>query len=107
LIEQVALATGSPIQFTERRNTMKKYIHNFKAGDLVKAHGAVFRIIEDAKESNAHRPHAGHLRVAHGPSDCAWANGEWVSGQIIKGYFGPGQNWLFQGNFLAGQYDVE
>jgi hypothetical protein len=86
---------------------MKKYIHEFKTGDMVKAHGAVFRVLHDARESQAHRPQAGHLITAHGPCECAWAHAEWVSGNVVPGYFGPSQKeWGFQGNFLAGKYEV-
>jgi hypothetical protein len=87
--------------------TTKKFIHQFKQGDLVQSHGATFRVLENARESVWHRPQAGHLETAFGPSDTARAEAEWVSGVIIPGYFGPGQNWLFQGNFRAGQYSVE
>ena len=80
---------------------MKKRIHELKAGDIVHAHGATFRIRSDATESNAHRPKAGHLETAHGPSDCAYTKGEWISGALILNYFGPGCDWLFQGNFNA------
>jgi hypothetical protein len=87
--------------------TTTKFIHQFKAGDIVNAHGAQFRILEDARESAGHRPMMEHLQQAHGPSDCAWAYGEWVGGEAMPGYFGPGHKpWLFQGNFLAGQYKV-
>ena len=57
--------------------TTNKFIHQFKAGDIVNAHGAKFRILDDARESAGHRPMAGHLKQAHGPSDCAgpMANG--------------------------------
>jgi hypothetical protein len=88
------------------KTTNTKRIHEFKAGDIVSANGAKFRILGDAKESSGHRPMAGHLEQAHGPSDCASAKGEWLEGQIIPGYFGPGMPWLFQGNFLAGKYSV-
>jgi len=87
---------------------MKKYIHEFKTGDMVRAHGAVFRVLHDAKESQAHRPQSAHLTTAHGPCDTAWTNAEWVSGNTVSGYFGPDvkRNWTFQGNFLAGKYEV-
>lgn len=69
-------------------------------------YGAVFKVIRDAVESQSHRPQAGHLQTAHGPCDTAWADGVWVSGTIVPGYFGPGVNWTFQGNFLADTYQV-
>jgi hypothetical protein len=75
--------------------------HHLKAGDLVTFHGAVFKIIENAQESNSHRPQAAHLVTAHGPSACAWAVGRWVRGNSVPGYFGPGIDWNFQGNHQA------
>ena len=84
-----------------------KYIHEFKEGDIVHAHGALFKIVSGAQESQAHRPQAGHLQTAFGPCDVAWAIGKWISGESITGYFGPSNNWVFQGNFRAGKYKVE
>lgn len=86
---------------------MRKYIKDLKAGDVVGFHGAKFRVLHNAREAlHAYRPMAGHLIVAQGPNDCAWAQAEWVSGEIVRGYFGPGQNWTFQGNLLAGKLEV-
>jgi hypothetical protein len=85
---------------------MLKRIKDFKTGDVVCYLGARFRIMDDAKESQAHRPQSGHLTTAHGPSDCAWAIGEWIEGETIPGYFGPSDNWKFQGNDRAGLYRV-
>lgn len=84
---------------------MRKYISEFKAGDIVKEHGGTFRILEDARSSNHHRPMAAHLVTAHGPSDCAIAKAECIDGQV-QGYFWPGSEWTFQGNQLAGRYEV-
>jgi hypothetical protein len=86
--------------------TTRKRVHELKAGDLIKEHGAVFKVITDAAESQSHRPQAGHLQTAHGPCDTAWAVGVWVSGAIVPGYFGPGAEWVLQGNFLADSYLV-
>jgi hypothetical protein len=90
---------------------MHKRVHNLKAGDLVHVHGAVFRIIEDAKAcmgfSLWYRK-SGKCEPLHGPVDVAQARGEWVSGETVKGYFGPDCTpWVFQGNFNAGLYRVE
>jgi hypothetical protein len=88
--------------------TNTKRVHQFKAGDIVHSHGAVFRILEDARESQGHRPQSAHLETAHGPSAVAYAKGEWVGGQVIRGYFGPGHEpWGFQGNFLLGEFKVD
>lgn len=86
---------------------MLKTIHQFRKGDIVCYLGAKFRVLEDARESQAHRPQSGHLTIAHGPSDCAWAPSEWIEGHIEPGYFGPkNPDWTFQGNHRAGLYKV-
>lgn len=78
---------------------MKKYkrVSELKAGDVVKAHGGLFLITESARESRAHRPRAGHLVTAHGPSYCAVAIAKCLEG-CVEGYFEPGRAWRFQGN---------
>lgn len=86
---------------------MLKYIKDLKKGDVVLWHGARFRILDDAKESQGHRPQRDHNMTAHGPSDVAWAIGEWIEGETVKGYFGPLDPWNFQGNLRAGRYRVE
>ena len=83
-----------------------KYIHEFKIGDIVHKHGGVFRIVENARESLFHRPQSAHLTTADGPSDTARAKAICIKG-TIPGYFKPGAEWTFQGNFLAGKYIVE
>lgn len=85
---------------------MKKLIQQLKAGDIVHAHGGVFRVTEDARESGGHRPMASHLKTAAGPSDCAVAKAECINGSI-PGYFCPGSIWTFQGNQKAGELTVE
>ncbi len=85
---------------------MKKLIQQLKAGDIVHAHGGVFRVIEDARESGAHRPMASHLKTVAGPSDCAVATAECIDG-YVTGYFWPGSTWVFQGNQKAGELTVE
>jgi hypothetical protein len=79
---------------------MKKRIHDLKVGDVVTAHGGKFRVTENARESQGHRPQAAHLTTAHGPCDCAVAKAVCIEGRI-QGYFAPGSTWTFQGNFLA------
>ena len=85
--------------------TTRKYTSELKAGDIVRAHGGVFRILEDARESQAHRPQAAHLEQAHGPCDCAKAKSICIEGEYGH-YFWPGSEWTFQGNFRAGQWLV-
>jgi hypothetical protein len=84
---------------------MKKYIHEFKAGDLVQAHGGLFKITTSAYASQSHLPRIEHLKTGHGPSDCAIAQAVCIEGEC-GGYFSPGTDWTFQGNFLAGKYQV-
>lgn len=63
-------------------------------GDVVHAHGAVFKVKEVLKY-----PGQGvdgkdvHVNVA-----------EWVSGLEVAGYFGRGKDWNFQGNDRAVQF---
>jgi hypothetical protein len=88
---------------------MQKYIHEFKEGDLVQAHGGVFKITHDAMESQAHRPdywtsNKGRTTLP-GPCDCAYAAAICIEGEV-KGYFKPGSSWDFQGNFKGGKYTV-
>lgn len=94
--------------------TTKKYISELKGGDLVQAHGGLFLVIHNARESQAHRPTYWHNgsnsnntgRVTlPGPCSCAYAEAVCIEGEI-PGYFKPGSTWDFQGNFLAGKYSV-
>ena len=84
----------------------QKYISELKAGDLVMAHGGLFKVLHDARESQSHRPthwkaSAGHIEL-EGPCPVAYAQAVCIDGEI-KGYFKAGTNWDFQGNFLAGK----
>jgi len=87
----------------------KKYIAQFKTGDLVQAHGGIFRVAADARESQSHRPTywqsgSGHIELP-GACPVAYAPAVCIEGEI-PGYFKPGSTWDFQGNFLAGQYTL-
>jgi hypothetical protein len=66
---------------------MRKFIKDLKIGDVVRAHGGVFRVIENAHESQGHRPQSAARAVC-------------IEGRI-PGYFAPGSIWTFQGNLLA------
>lgn len=87
---------------------MKKYIYNLKAGDIVQAHGGLFKVIEDAHEVAWHRPRAWgqsyNIELA-GPSDWAAAKAICIEGEF-PGYFKPGSEWVFKCNALAGQYTL-
>jgi hypothetical protein len=83
----------------------QKYIAELKAGDLVMAHGGLFKVLHDAKESQSHRPthwsSSNYVELA-GPCPVAYAEAVCLDGEI-KGYFKQGTKWDFQGNFLAGK----
>jgi len=86
----------------------QKYIHQFKVGDLVCAHGGVFKIVENAKPSIAHHTvdrSNGQFKYLPEAPDCAYAKAVCVEGEF-PGYFKPGSDWTFQGNFRAGQYTL-
>lgn len=81
--------------------SQRKPIKDLKAGDIVAEHGATFRVLTDAIESETHRARhwdcAECIHVMHeGPTNCAWTEGECISGEI-PGYFKPGSRWTFQG----------
>ena len=84
-----------------------KYIHDFKRGDIVHFHGARFEILEDAHESFGHAPQDPKTLYRTGPSSCAVAHSRCIDGQETRGYIEHGKEWTFQGNRLAGQYQVE
>jgi hypothetical protein len=83
-----------------------KRVHQFKAGDLIQHHGAVFRILEDAKPCYGFALWArenGKCKPLAGPVDTAEARAEWVSGEPTP-YFSKNTPWLFQGNFSTGLF---
>jgi hypothetical protein len=83
-----------------------KRIHQFKAGDIVHFHGARFLIQENAHEAQGTARKLDTLKPQ--PAiEVARAEGEWISGEIVPGYFGPNTPWTFQGNFNCGLYRVE
>lgn len=88
---------------------MKKYSYQLKAGDIVQAHGGLFKVIENAHEVAWHSPKywdsaKGHVELP-GASDCAAANAICIQGEF-PGYFKPGSEWVFKCNALAGQYTL-
>lgn len=64
-----------------------------KVGDVVYFSGARFKITETEMHD------AEKCESKFG--DVITANGKWLDGQIIPGYFGPNRDWTFQGNDLA------
>ncbi len=89
---------------------MFKSTHQLRAGDVVLAHGGKFKVLHDAMESQAHRLQhwtpADSFFTLPGPCDCAYARAVCLEGEI-PGYFRPGTEWTFQGNFKAGRLTVE
>lgn len=90
--------------------TTTKTIHQFKAGDIVHAHGCKFRITKDARPSVGHNtadwsPSTGFVEHHQAPA-CAIAESVCIEGERA-GYISVGREWTFQGNFLAGTYTVE
>lgn len=87
-----------------------KRVTQFKAGDIIHYRGSRFLIEDDAAESVFHRPHAGPLEPAAGPSDVATATGHYIDGPF-KGYLGHESylRWCFMGDFQFnnGLYRVE
>lgn len=80
-------------------NTISKTPPHLKTGDVVHFHGGTFKVIEDARESQCHRPMDARLTTGHGPSDCGVAKAVCLTGEA-PGYFKPGSEWTFQGNNL-------
>lgn len=66
-------------------------------GHIAHFHGARFRItrISVYPQDAAHKARYGDCGVTMS------ANGEWIDGDSVRGYFGPGLDWTFQGNKLA------
>lgn len=69
-------------------------VPDLKAGMLVRKHGGLFRVEENARPSFGHGPERG---FGMGPTDCAVAKATCLEGEIL-GYFKPGSHWPFQGN---------
>lgn len=71
-----------------------------RVGDIAHAHGSTFEIVSTG-ESRGHidGSHAyGSFRQFVGPSPVAAPVGKFIGGEPITGYFGPTQDWVFQGN---------
>jgi hypothetical protein len=73
-----------------------KNILDLQAGDIVHSHGARFEIIKTDKYPPA--PNSLLSSYIGWNEDVMVAIGQWIDGDIIRGYFGPFQNWAFQGN---------
>ena len=80
-------------------------VTQFKAGDIIHYQGSRFLIRENAAEEILHRPQAGHLEAAAGPSPVATALGDWLDGDFT-GYAGT-RYFRFAGTWTNGLYRVE
>lgn len=74
-------------------NTVTTRVADLKAGDIVAAHGGLFRVTEDARDSRSHFSEMG-------PSDVAWAPSVCIESQH-GAYFYPGSDWSFQGRLYV------
>ena len=83
-----------------KHTTTPKTAHQLRRGHIVHFHGGVFEVIEDPRESSAHRPEGYWPHAGIGPSDCTSAKAICRSGEV-PGYFKPGTEWNFQGNTRA------
>jgi hypothetical protein len=73
-----------------------KNILDLQVGDIVQYNGARFEII--AANNYLRNPNSLLSAYTGWNEDVMNAIGQWIDGDIIKGYFGPFQNFTFQGN---------
>ena len=72
-----------------------KNIMNLTLGDVVHFHGARFEITVTKVYYNQRT----HNETPDEKRDTVMsANGKWLSGNVVQGYFGPNKDWTFQGN---------
>ena len=83
-----------------------KRVTQFKAGDIIHYQGSRFLIRENAAEEILHRPQAGRIEAAAGPSPVATALGDWLDGEFT-GYTGCEKYFRFFGTWTNGLYRVE
>lgn len=76
-------------------------IMNFKVGMVVLFSGARFQIT--AVQRHQTKSGLGDDEMV----EVVCGNGKWLSGRIERGYFGPTQDWIFQGNARRQPYPVE
>lgn len=75
--------------------------HQLKPGDIVRAHGGRFLVMDLPRESQCHFPEGYWPQMKIGPSAVAAVCAVCIEGEV-KGYFKPGSSWSFQGNFNYG-----
>lgn len=77
-------------------NTTRTRIADLQPGDIVSAHGGMFRITAQPFDSICHAPQDPASGWNVGPSDVAVAPAVCLEGEV-PGYFKPGSDWVFQG----------
>lgn len=77
-------------------NTIRTRIADLQPGQLVAAHGGLFRITEQPHDSITHSSQKDADGWSVGPAGVAVAPAECVEGEVA-GYFRPGSPWTFQG----------
>lgn len=78
-------------------NTQQVNILALNIGDIVRFHGARF-VITSTKLLPQGADHIAQYGVI---SDTMCANGKWLDGAEVTGYFGRDKDWGFQGNSHA------
>lgn len=76
-------------------NTKQITLPELQVGNIAHFHGARFEI------TAAKMLPESMWGKSNGNGDVMVANGKWLDGQIVNGYFGPTKDWTFQGNKLA------
>ncbi len=71
-------------------------IMDLQVGNIVHSNGARF-LITSTKIVTGHKTM--HEPVNEVEQTVMVANGKWIDGAIIAGYFGPNKDWTFQGNY--------
>jgi hypothetical protein len=71
-----------------------------RVGDIAYEHGAAFEIVSTGESRGHIDGYAGYglFQDFVGPSPVAVPVGRFIGGKPINGYFGPGLEWVFQGN---------
>ena len=99
-ITKSPLSTACDVTLENRNDASKKIIIcvlDLRVGDIVKFEGARFEIVSTEIFSENCRPEPEHGIDAVMP--VMQANAKWLSGSIMRGYFGPDyKDWCFQGN---------
>jgi hypothetical protein len=70
-----------------------KNILDLQPGDIVHSHGARFEVASIKVYGPSTQGYSGCY-----DENVMSADAKWIDGDIIRGYFGPFQNWNFQGN---------